>query len=69
MRHNSTIAHVLLLNIDTLQLKRTRISGQYFIAITSKYLTRLELKAENDSLLYYSLDKSYENYATYANNQ
>ena len=45
------------LNIDTLKLKRTRISGQYFIAISNKYLTDLELKAANDSLLWYSLDE------------
>jgi len=43
------------LNVDTLQLKRTRNSGQYFIAVTNKYLTDLELYAFNDSILYYSL--------------
>lgn len=45
------------LNVDTLQLKRTRNSGKYFIAITSKYLNSLELKAANDSTIKYSLDE------------
>ena len=45
------------LNIDTLQLKRTRNSGQYFVAVANKYLTHLELKTTNDSTLWYSLDK------------
>lgn len=45
-----------LLNIDTLELKRTRNSGQYFIAIANKYLTKIELQASNDSTLWYSLD-------------
>ncbi len=45
------------LNIDTLKLKRTRISGQYFVAVANKYLIDLDLKAANDSTIYYSLDK------------
>lgn len=45
------------LNIDTLLLKRTRNSGQYFIAIANKYLVDFELKPENDSTLWYSLEE------------
>jgi len=53
------------LNIDTLELKRTRNSGQYFIAITNKYLTDVELKAENDSTLWYSLDEEHKEIKVY----
>jgi uncharacterized protein (DUF2141 family) len=46
-----------LLNVDTLKLKRTRNSGQYYVAVSSKYLTELDLKTDNDSTLWYSLGK------------
>ncbi len=53
------------LNIDTLQLKRTRNSGQYFIAVASKYLTSVTLKAANDSTLWYALDKEHKEIKVY----
>lgn len=53
------------LNIDTLKLKRTRISGQYFIAISNKYLTDLNLRAANDSSISYSLDKEHKEIKIY----
>jgi len=45
------------LNIDSLQLKRTRKSGQYFIVVANKYLTQVELTTANDSLISYSLNE------------
>lgn len=45
------------LNIDSLLLKRARNSGQYFIAVASKYLVDIKLKPVNDSTLWYSLDE------------
>ncbi len=53
------------LNIDTLQLKRTRNSGQYFIAVTSKYLTKVDLSASNDSTIWYSLNKEHKEIKIY----
>ncbi len=53
------------LNIDTLQLKRTRNSGQYFIAIVNKYLTSTKLKATNDSIIWYSLDEDHKEIKIY----
>lgn len=53
------------LNIDTLQLKRTRNSGQYFVAVANKYLINLELKSANDSTLWYSLDKDHKEIKIY----
>jgi len=53
------------LNIDTLELKRTRNSGQYFIAIASKYITKLELNPKNDSTLWYTLDKDHKEIKIY----
>ncbi len=53
------------LNIDTLELKRTRNSGQYFVAVVSKYITKLELKAKNDSTLWYTLDKDHKEIKIY----
>lgn len=54
-----------LLNMDTLALKRTRNTGKYFIAVTNKYITDLELKAANDSTLWYSLDKNHKEIKIY----
>ena len=42
------------LNIDTLQLKRTRASGKYFYAVANKGLTSAKLKPTNDSTIWYS---------------
>ncbi|MCF6360628.1 MAG: Ig-like domain-containing protein [Cyclobacteriaceae bacterium] len=53
------------LNIDSLQLKRTRNSGQYFIAITNKYLTNIALNASNDSTIWYTLDKDHKEIKIY----
>ncbi len=53
------------LNIDTLQLKRTRNSGQYFIAVASKYLTHLELATANENSIEYSLDKDHKEIKIY----
>lgn len=53
------------LNIDTLELKRARSSGQYFTAIASKYLTNLTLKATNDSTIWYTLDKTHKDIKIY----
>lgn len=53
------------LNIDTLQLKRTRNSGQYFVAVATKYITELTLKASNDSALWYTLDKDHKEIKLY----
>jgi len=53
------------LNIDTLKLKRTRPSGQYFIAVASKYITELTLKAANDSTIWYTLDKEQKDIKIY----
>ena len=41
------------LNIDTLEITRTRLSGRYFLVSTNKYLTNVNLRAENDSTLAY----------------
>lgn len=56
-----TIAHVdtlemQSLNIDTLKITRTRLSGRYFLMMANKYLMDAELKAENDSVLHYKYD-------------
>ncbi len=53
------------LNIDTLELKRARSSGQYFTAVASKYLTDLTLKAKNDSTIWYTLDKEHKEIKIY----
>jgi hypothetical protein len=53
------------LNLDTLKLKYTKNSGKYFIAITNKYLTKLKLKASNDSTIWYSLDKKHKEIKIY----
>ncbi len=53
------------LNIDTLHLKRTKNSGQYFIAIANKYLTSLTLKATNDSTIWYSLGEYHKEIKIY----
>ncbi|MCB0494592.1 MAG: Ig-like domain-containing protein [Cyclobacteriaceae bacterium] len=42
------------LNVDTLQLKRTRSSGHYFYVIPNKGLVSATIKAANDSTLWYS---------------
>ncbi|MEN8249085.1 MAG: Ig-like domain-containing domain [Bacteroidota bacterium] len=44
------------LNIDTLEILRTRSSGRYFMMIANKYLMKADLKAENDSTLHYKFD-------------
>jgi len=41
------------LNIDTLEITRTRLSGRYFLVSTNKYLTNVKLEAENDSTIIY----------------
>lgn len=42
------------LNIDSLELKRTRSSGKYFYAVTNKGLVSAKLAPSNDSTLWYS---------------
>ena len=45
------------LNIDSLLLKRTKHTGKYFVAVANKYLTNVELKALNDSIISYSINE------------
>lgn len=45
------------MNMDTLVLKRTRTSGQYYLAVANKALIDVSLTASNDSTLWYALDK------------
>lgn len=48
--------NVFNLNIDTLEITRTRLSGRYYLASTNKYLTHAKLKAENDSTIAYKYE-------------
>ncbi len=43
--------NTLNLNIDTLEITRTRLTGQYFMVQANKYLIKAVLQSENDSTI------------------
>ncbi len=53
------------LNIDTLQITRTRSSGRYFLVTSNKYLTAASLRAANDSTLVYKFDDDHRGLKIY----
>lgn len=48
--------NIFNLNIDTLEITRTRLSGRYYLASTNKYLIDAKLEAENDSSIVYKYE-------------
>jgi len=53
------------MNLDTLQLLRTRPSGRYFNVLANKYLVDAKLSASNDSSLYYHFDEDHKGLVLY----
>lgn len=53
------------LNIDTLELTRTRPSGRYFNVFANKYLTYAKLKAENDSIIVFKYTEDHKGLKLY----
>ncbi len=53
------------LNIDTLKISRTRVSGRYFLVSANKYITRAKLQAANDSTLVYKFDDDHKGLKIY----
>lgn len=45
------------LNIDTLEITRTRQAGQYYILQANKYIVNADLQTDNDSILIYKFNK------------
>ena len=53
------------LNIDTLELTRTRTTGIYFNVLANKYLTYAQLKADNDSTIIFKFDDDHKGLQLY----
>lgn len=53
------------LNLDTLELKRTRLSGRYFLATANKYLVNAKLATNTDSTLFYTFDDEHSGLKIY----
>lgn len=53
------------MNIDTLEMTRVRNSGRYFNLIANKYITEANLKASNDSTLYYHFNDDHDGLVIY----
>lgn len=53
------------LNIDTLELTRTRTSGIYFNVLANKYLTYAKLETDNDSTIIFKYDDDHKGLKLY----
>lgn len=54
-----------IMNIDTLELLRTRPSGRYFNVLANKYIVDAQLEASNDSSLVYHFNEEHDGLVVY----